>query len=78
MSHIEFFELVFPRILRGSAFIFLYFFIGFGPGFVLGLMLANRIFGEGLTYMDTHRENIKKASEHNAQWKPDNERWRQQ
>jgi hypothetical protein len=62
--------------LRAFAFIVLYTYIGFGPGFILGILVANAIFGRGApTYADTHRDAIRAASQHNAQWDPSHERW---
>jgi hypothetical protein len=50
--------------------------IGFGPGFVLGMLAANRVFGRGLPIrMEVHQENMRRASEHNAQWDPSNPKW---
>jgi len=73
----EFWSLLLPFLIRNAAFIVFYFIIGFGPGFISGVLLANRLFGEGPTLLDTHLANIKKAAEHNAQWNPKNERWKQ-
>ena len=65
------------RVLRAIAFVILYIFIGFGPGFIIGIILANRILGKGQpTYHDLYQERKKKAFEHNAQWDPANERWK--
>lgn len=72
MSYLE----VTNDVLRAFAFIGLYFFIGFGPGFVLGLVTANALLGRGApTYAQTHRDAIKQAAQHNAQWSPAHERW---
>lgn len=58
------------------AFVVLYFFIGFGPGFILGILIANRFFAPGQsTYMEVHQERKKVAAQHNAQWHPSHERW---
>lgn len=65
-------------ILRRFGFIILYAILGFGPGLVVGILLANRMFGRGKPiYMQVHQENIQKAIEHNKQWHPDQERWKQ-
>lgn len=62
--------------LNSLAFVALYVLVGFGPGFIIGMLLANRLFAKGQpTYLDTHREAIKNAAQHNAQWAPSNERW---
>lgn len=63
-------------ILRALIFSILYIIVGAGPGFVAGILLANRFFGEGPIYMDDHRAKIKQAIEHNAQWHPKNDRWK--
>lgn len=53
------------------------FVIGFGPGFVVGLLLANRFVGRGFPLrMEVHQENLKRAAEHNKQWDPDNPKWK--
>ena len=76
MTQTEFFTLILPFFVRNAAFIVFYFIIGFGPGFIAGILLANRIFGEGPSILDTHITNIQKANEHNAQWHPDNQKWK--
>jgi hypothetical protein len=64
-------------ILRNVAFVLLYFVIGFGPGFVVGVLLANRFTGKDKPMrMEKHNENIQQAGQHNAQWHPDNPRWK--
>ncbi|MEX1997746.1 MAG: hypothetical protein WEA04_03700 [Candidatus Andersenbacteria bacterium] len=69
---------VFATLLHSFAFVVLYFITGFGPGFILGMILANAIFGRGRpAYIDSHQEAIKRAAQHNAQWAPSNERWQQ-
>ncbi len=53
-------------------------FMGFGPGFLLGMLLANRIVGRGFPMkFETHMENGRKAGEHNKQWHPDSEKWKE-
>lgn len=64
-------------LINNIPFLIFYFITGLGSGFVFGIILANTFFGTGPTYMETHRENIKKAGEHNAQWNPSHERWKQ-
>jgi len=62
--------------MRAFAFIVLYVYVGFGPGFILGMLTANFFFGRGSpTYADSHRDAIREAAQHNAQWDPTNERW---
>jgi len=69
--------LIVSKIIQTFALITLYFILGFGPGFVAGLLTANTLFGRGKpVYMDLHKEAIKKAAKHNAQWHPSNEKWR--
>lgn len=64
-------------IIRALTFVTLYVMTGFGPGFILGLLLGNRLGGRGKpAYFETHNKNIAKAFEHNKQWMPDQERWR--
>lgn len=76
MTQQEFFTLVLPFLIKNAAFIVFYFIIGFGPGFIAGILFANRLFGEGPTMLDTHQESIRKANEHNSQWNPNNDRWK--
>lgn len=64
-------------LLKSIAVVILFTVIGFGPGFVIGIMLANRIAGKGHpNYMEVHQEKIQRAAEHNKQWHPDNEKWK--
>lgn len=63
-------------LLNGLGFVALYVIVGFGPGFIMGMLLANRIFAKGQpTHLETHQQAIKHAAQHNAQWAPSNERW---
>lgn len=65
------------EILRALSFVALYVFIGFGPGFVIGMLLANATVGRGREMiMEVHIENKKSAAQHNAQWNPSNPRWK--
>lgn len=65
-------------ILKLIILILLYLLLGFGPGFIIGLMIANRIFGHGKPLrMDSHNLNLAKAAEHNKQWHPEHEKWKQ-
>ncbi len=64
-------------LLRVIAVVLLYIAIGFGPGFIIGLLLANKLFGKNLPLrMEKNMNNIKKAAEHNSQWHPNNPRWK--
>lgn len=65
-------------ILRNTAIVLLYFVVGFGPGFCIGVLLANKYVGKDHQLrMDKHNENIQKAGQHNSQWHPDNPRWKE-
>lgn len=67
---------ILANIVQAIATVIVYFVIGFGPGFVIGLLLANRIFGKNLPLrMEKNMESIKKAAEHNSQWHPNNPKW---
>lgn len=66
-------------LLRALAFILFYVYLGFGPGFILGLLAANAIFGRGApTYAQAHKQLIREAAQHNAQWDPTHERWQKE
>jgi hypothetical protein len=72
MMWLDFVEAIF----RAGAFIVLYVYIGFGPGFILGLLTANFFMGRGSpTYAQSHQDAIRAAAQHNAQWDPSHERW---
>lgn len=63
-------------LLNSLGFVALYVIVGFGPGFIMGMLLANRLFAQGQpTYLETHQQAIRRAAQHNAQWAPSNERW---
>ncbi len=63
-------------ILKLVVYIVLFLVIGFGPGFIVGVLLANFMFGkEKPLRMDNHQKNILKAAEHNKQWDPHLDRW---
>ncbi len=67
---------VLASILQAIATALLYFVIGFGPGFIIGLLLANRVFGKNLPLrMEKNIESTKRATEHNNQWHPNNPKW---
>lgn len=71
------FLLTLANILDGFVTFLIYFVIGFGPGFITGVLLANRIFGKNLPLrMQKNKESIKKAAEHNSQWHPNNPKWK--
>lgn len=66
----------FASILNSFATIILYFIIGFGPGFIVGMLLANRFAGRNHPLrIDKYKQNIQKATEHNSQWHPSNPKW---
>lgn len=63
-------------ILNSFAVILIYFVIGFGPGFIVGVLLANRFSGKNHPLrMEKQNQNIQKAAEHNSQWHPNNPKW---
>ena len=63
--------------LEGLTTFLIYFAIGFGPGFIAGVLLANRVFGKNLPLrMEKNIESIKKAAEHNSQWHPNHPKWK--
>jgi hypothetical protein len=67
---------IFTNILQALGFIVLYVFIGFGPGFIFGMLAANALFGRGKPQIvQKHEQNIQLAAQHNAQWNPAHERW---
>lgn len=64
-------------IFRVFLFVGLYIVIGFGPGFIIGLVIGNWVFGRGAPrYMDAHAEKAEAAAKHNAQWDPASEKWK--
>lgn len=64
--------------IQAFGFLILYLFLGFGPGFITGMLLANRLFGRGApTYMEKHNAEKQKAAEHNSQWNPRHDRWQE-
>ncbi len=66
----------FAALLRSFTIILIYFIIGFGPGFIVGVLLANRFSGRNHQLRaDKQNQNIQKASEHNSQWHPDHSKW---
>lgn len=72
----EFLDII-ANVVQIIAIILVYFVIGFGPGFIIGLLLANRIFGKHLPLrMEKQEATIQKAAEHNSQWHPDNPKWK--
>jgi len=67
---------IIAKLFEAFITILIYFIIGFGPGFIVGLLLANRVFGKNLPLrMEKNNESIKKAAEHNSQWHPNNPKW---
>lgn len=58
------------------AIIILHGIIGIGPGVIFGFLLANATSGRQFEHHDAKFSRaIKEATEHNAQWHPDHERW---
>lgn len=69
---------VIAGILRTALLVVFYMIIGFGPGFALGVILANRVFAKGNPLrMEKHQQVIQQAAEHNKQWNPNDPRWKQ-
>ncbi len=68
---------IIAKLFDALVIILIYFVIGFGPGFIVGVLLANRIFGKNLPLrMEKNMESIKKAAEHNSQWHPNHPKWK--
>lgn len=66
-------------LLHAFGYIFLYIYLGFGPGFILGLLTANWLFGRHFpAYYQLHKKAAGEAAQHNTQWNPANERWHQE
>lgn len=65
------------QLLQILIYVLLYLFIGFGPGFILGIVIMSRIIGKNNPYiMEVHEEAKAQATEHNKQWHPDDPRWK--
>ncbi len=63
-------------VLRSLAIVAVYGIVGFGSGFVTGIVLANTILARGKpNIMEDFDEAKKLAAQHNAQWNPSHERW---
>ena len=63
-------------ITKILAFIILYLVIGFAPGYYIGILIANRIWGKNNPLrMERHQDTIEQAMQHNKQWHPDDPRW---
>ena len=68
--------LLLVTLLKLAVYIVLYVLIGFGPGFIGGVLLANFLFGrEKPLRMEKHQQSILKATEHNKQWDPHADKW---
>lgn len=56
--------------------ILVYGLLGFGPGLIVGILTANRLFAKNNPRREQkHMEAIEKATEHNKQWDPNNPKW---
>lgn len=67
---------IIANILRTIFLVIFYMALGLGPGFIVGMLLANRIIGKNNPHrMDVHQEKIEQAIQHNKQWDPSNDRW---
>jgi len=76
MTFIDFISLIIGWLAQDIPFLILYVIIGFGPGFIIGVMLGNTFGARNKpVYREVHRQNIHTAAEHNAQWNPSHERW---
>jgi len=63
-------------IIQWIVIVSMYLIIGFGVGYLAGVLLANLIFGRGKPLrMDSHIKSMQKAAEHNKQWNPTHEKW---
>ncbi|MEX0649610.1 MAG: hypothetical protein WD200_01250 [Candidatus Andersenbacteria bacterium] len=70
---------IIARILEILAYIGLYVIIGFGPGFLIGVLTMSRIVGKGNPYiMEVHEQAKRQAAEHNKQWHPNDPRWKKE
>lgn len=64
------------EVLASLGLIFFYIITGFGPGVVVGFLLANVLVGRDFERQSHRIEKAgRQAGEHNAQWHPEHERW---
>ncbi len=76
MALAEAFDIV-QIAFRVGATLLLFVVIGFGPGFILGVLLANRINGKNKPLrVDVHNKAKQRAAEHNKHWNPEDPRWK--
>lgn len=69
--------MIIDLIIQNIPVIIIHFILGFGPGMVLGIWLGNLHSPKSPLFLETHEENMRKAAEHNAQWHPEHERWKE-
>lgn len=64
------------RLAHALGLIMFYLITGFGPGVILGFIIANRTGGRHFEHHDHNIEKaLRQAAEHNAQWHPEHQRW---
>lgn len=72
MTNIEVINAIFNRL----GLVILYFFIAFGPGVVLGIVVANITYGRGKKrLLDKHKQQAEEAFEHIKKYDPKDPRW---
>jgi len=66
-------------IAQVLAYVVFYAITGFGPGFLLGIAIANSIGAYRKSSISAnYAQNIKDAATHNAQWHPTHKKWHDQ
>lgn len=66
-------------LLRLLALVLVYALLGFGPGVILGILVANRLAGYNKeVFMNEGTKKIQKAEKYNEQWNPEHKRWRKE
>lgn len=66
-------------LLRLLALVLVYALLGFGPGVILGILVANRLAGYNKeVFMNEGTKKIQKAEKYNEQWNPGHKRWRKE
>lgn len=64
-------------IFHNAGWVIFYLFVGGGPGFIFGLLLANFVWGRGEpTLFEVHLQNLAEAGEHNKKLSPNHPRWK--
>lgn len=63
-------------LLQALAYVVLYAITGFGPGFMLGIIIGNATGARGKpSISEKYAKNIQSAAIHNAQWHPTHNKW---